>query len=195
MTINTNMIKGLGLILIAGAGGGWIAQKIANRKYEAKVKKYDEKVEELRKKIESDISVMKSEARSTMGEEARSIIQNAIDGEARKALSMEVSARVNQLNLESFAESAAEKSMEKAISRAQEKLYGEAKDQLKNTIELLAKNTVESRLKEEMYQVNSRRIIEDSVDRAVREEVHNTVKKKLKWVDFNNLSDIKGFIL
>ena len=194
MTINTNMIKGLGLILIAGAGGGWIAQKIANRKYEAKVKKYDEKVEELRKKIESDISVMKSEARSTMGEEARSIIQNAIDGEARKALSTEVSARVNQLNLDSFAESAAEKSMEKAISRAQEKLYGEAKDQLKNTIELLAKNTVESRLKDEMYQVNSRRIIEDSVDRAVREEVHNTVKKKLKWVDFNNMSDLKALI-
>ena len=175
MTINTNMIKGLGLILIAGAGGGWIAQKIANRKYEAKVKKYDEKVEELRKKIESDISVMKSEARSTMGEEARSIIQNAIDGEARKALSTEVSARVNQLNLESFAEAAAEKSMEKAI-------------------ELLAKNTVESRLKDEMYQVNSRRIIEDSVDRAVREEVHNTIKKKLKWVDFNNISDLKALI-
>ena len=194
MTINTNMIKGLGLILIAGAGGVWIAQKITNRKYEAKVKKYDEKVEELRKKIESDISVMKSEARSTMGEEARSIIQNAIDGEARKALSTEVSCRVNQLNLESFAEAAAEKSMEKAISRAQEKLYGEAKDQLKNTIELLAKNTVESRLKDEMYQVNSRRIIEDSVDRAVREEVHNTIKKKLKWVDFNNMSDLKALI-
>lgn len=194
MTINTNMIKGLGLILIAGAGGGWIAQKITNRKYEAKVKKYDEKVEELHKKIESDISVMKSEARATMGEEARSIIQNAIDCEARKALSTEVSCRVNQLNLESFAEAAAEKSMEKAISRAQEKLYGEAKDQLKNTIELLAKNTVESRLKDEMYQVNSRRIIEDSVDRAVREEVHNTIKKKLKWVDFNNMSDLKALI-
>ena len=194
MTINTNMIKGLTLVLIAGAGGGWIAQKIANKRYEAKVKKYDEKVEELRKKIESDISVMKSEARTAMGEEARSIIQNAIDSEARKALSSEVTARVNQLNLESFAENAAEKSMEKAVNRAQDKLYSEASNQLKQTVKQLAESTVKERLKDEMYQVNSRRIIEDSVDRAVREEVHNTVKKKLKWVDFNNMSDLKAMI-
>lgn len=194
MTINTNMIKGLGLILIAGAGGGWIAQKIANRKYEAKVKKCEEELQKFKNETIHSIEDLRITARVEMNEEARSIIQNAIDGEARKALSTEVSARVNQLNLESFAEAAAEKSMEKAISRAQEKLYGEAKDQLKNTIELLAKNTVESRLKDEMYQVNSRRIIEDSVDRAVREEVHNTVKKKLKWVDFNNMSDLKALI-
>lgn len=195
MTINTSMIKGLGLVLIAGAGGGWIAQKIANRKYEAKVRKYEQEVEKLREQTLSDLSKLTSEARAAMGEEARSIIQNSIDAEARRALSTEVSARVNHLNLDNFAEAAAEKSMEKAISRAQEKLYSEASDQLKKTVKELAERTVTDRLKEEMYQVNSRRIIEDSVDRAVREEVHTVVKKKLKWADFNNLNDIKAFIL
>lgn len=195
MTINTSMIKGLGLVLIAGAGGGWVAQKIANRKYEAKVRKYEQEVEKLREQTLSDLSKLTSEARATMGEEARSIIQNSIDAEARRALSTEVSARISHLNLDNFAEAAAEKSMEKAINRAQEKLYGEASDQLKKTVKELAERTVTDRLKEEMYQVNSRRIIEDSVDRAVREEVHTVVKKKLKWADFNNLNDIKAFIL
>ena len=195
MTINASMIKSLGLILIAGAGGGWIAQKIANRKYEAKVKKYDENLQKFKNETLHSIEDLRITARLEMNEEARSIIQNAIDGEARKALSTEVSARVNQLNLESFAETVAEKSMEKAVNRAQEKLYSEANAQLKMTVKQLAEDTVKDRLKDEMYQVNSRRIIEDSVDRAVREEVHNVVKKKLKWVDFNNLNDIKGFIL
>lgn len=194
MTINTSMIKSLGLILIAGAGGGWTAQKIANRKYEAKVKKCEEELQNFKNETIHSIEDLRITARVEMNEEARSIIQNAIDGEARKALSTEVSARVNQLNLESFAESAAEKSIEKAISRAQEKLYGEASSQLKQTVKQLAEDTVKDRLKDEMYQVNSRRIIEDSVDRAVREEVHNTVKKKLKWVDFNNMSDLKALI-
>lgn len=195
MTINMSMIKGLGLILIAGAGGGWIAQKIANRKYEAKVRKYEQEVEKLREQTLSDLSKLTSEARAAMGEEARSIIQNSIDAEARRALSTEVSARISHLNLDNFAEAAAEKSMEKAINRAQEKLYGEASDKFKKTVKELAERTVTDRLKEEMYQVNSRRIIEDSVDRAVREEVHTVVKKKLKWADFDNLNDIKAFIL
>lgn len=192
MTINTSMIKGLSLVILAGAGGGWIAQKITNRKYEAKVRKYDQEVEKLREQILSDLSKLTSETRATMGEEARSIIQNSIDAEARKALSTEVSDRVNHLNLESFAEAAAEKSMEKAINRAQEKLYGEASEQLKKTVKELAERTVTDRLKDEMYQVNSRRIIEDSVDRAVREEVSKVVRDKLKWLSVN---DIKGFLL
>ena len=194
MTINTNMIKGLGLILIAGAGGGWIAQKIANRKYKAKVKKCEEELQEFQSKTIHSIEDMRTNVRREMYDEARNIIQGSIDIEARKTLGDKLNDRINQLDLESFADTAAKESMEKAISRAQEKLYGEASSQLKQTVKQLAEDTVKDRLKEEMYQVNSRRIIEDSVDRAVHEEVHNTIKKKLKWVDFNNMSDLKALI-
>ena len=193
--MNVNLIKGLGLVILTGMTGGLIAQKIGNKVYEKRIKEYAQEIQDLRTKFIDEMDSNLRSAKDDLQIAVKSIVNNAIDSEARKALSTEVTERVRQLNIESFAESAAEKSMEKAVNRAQDKLYGEASEQLKKTVRTLAERTVKERLKDEMYQVNSRRIIEDSVDRAVREEVHSEIKKKLKWANFNNMSDLKAFIL
>lgn len=192
MNINGNFVKGLGLVFAAGFGGGWIAQRIANRKNDKKLKEYEEALEKLRTDTAERLSAMHKNAEMEMSAEARRIITNEIDTFGRSELRNEVINRVKTVDTTKLAEGAAIEGTRRMIEEVTREITKDAKSELRDVIQETAKETIESNLKDEMYKVNSRRIIEDAVDRAVRDEVSRTVRDKLKWFSAN---DLKNFLL
>lgn len=192
MNINGNFVKGLGLVFAAGFGGGWLAQRIANRKNDKKLKEYEEALEKLRSETAEKISMMHKNAEMEMSAEARRIITNEIDTFGYAELRSEVVNRVKSIDTTKLAEGAAIEGTRRMIEEVTREVTKDAKSELRDVIQETAKETIDSSLKDEMYKVNSRRIIEDAVDRAVRDEVSKTVRDKLKWL---SVSDLKSFLL
>lgn len=180
MTINMNTIKGLSLILIAGIGGGFIAQGIANKKSKKKVEEYEKSLEEMKKDLLFEINRIQANTRDELSSEARRVIRTELDKFGSEAIHQEVLARVKTVNLDQIVKDAVRTGTESTVDSVARDVEKESLAILKDTIVDLATDTVNENLKDEMYKVNSRRIIEDAVDHAVREEVRTEVKNKLK---------------
>lgn len=180
MTINMNTIKGLSLILITGIGGGFIAQRISDKKNKKKAEEYEKGLAEMKKDLLFEINRIQANTRDELSGEARRVIRTELDTFGTEAIHQEVLVRVKTVNLDKIVEDAVRKGTESTIDEVARDVEKESLAILKDTIVDLAKDTVDENLKDEMYKVNSRRIIEDAVDHAVREEVRTEVKNKLK---------------
>lgn len=191
MNINGNFVKGLVLIIGAGAIGGLISNRMAAKKYEQNLNEQNKKLEELRYEAFQKIKEIRRDTSAEMEAEARKTIDNDLALMGTEMIHNEILKRVQTVDIDRVANDAAIKGVNTKIERLVDEIAKDARNTLKEEIASLAKETVEERLKEEMYQVNSRRIIEDSVDRAVREEVGKTVREKLKWL---SASDLKAFM-
>ena len=191
MNINGNFVKGLVLVIGAGAIGGLISNRMAAKKYEQNLNEHNKKLEELRYEAFQKIKEIRRDTSAEMEAEARKTIDNDLSLMGTEMIHNEVLKRVQTVDIDRVANEAAVKGVNTKIERLVDEIAKDARNTLKEEIASLAKETVEERLKEEMYQVNSRRIIEDSVDRAVREEVGKTVREKLKWL---SASDLKAFM-
>lgn len=178
--MNMNTIKGLSLILIAGIGGGFIAQKISDKKNKKKAEEYEKSLEEMKKDLLFEINRVQANTRDELSSEAHRVIRTELDKFGTEAIHQEVMSRVKTVNLDKIVEDAARKGTESTVNSVARDVMKESLDILKDTIIDLATETVNANLKDEMYKVNSRRIIEDAVDHAVREEVRTEVKNKLK---------------
>lgn len=206
--MNVNGMKAFGItVLLISIGGGWIGYKLANRKYEKRVKECQEELEKARKDFDYEMDRIKSDVRAEMASEAKSIISNVLDGQARDVIWEQVSERANTIDMDAMAKNVVSQHMTAAAEKACNELKRDAKDELGNAVNELSdeahdkieekvmeliENKIEDWVDKEMYHVNSRRVIEDCVDRAVREEIGDTVRSKLKLL---NVDNFKAFLL
>lgn len=197
---NTGKLQVFGMmVLLAGMGGGWIGQRLANRKYEKKVKECQEELEKARKDFDYEMDRVKEAVRSEMSGEAKTVIADALDEQAREVIWEQVSERARKIDMDAMAKEVVDKHMAAASKAACNAVKSDATVQLEGAINdivekvtELIEDKVEEWVNKEMYHVNSRRIIEDCVDRAVREEIGDTVRNKLKLLNVDNL---RAFLL
>lgn len=206
--MNVNKMKVFGVaVMLIGIGGGWIGQRLANRKYEKKVKECQEELEKTRKDFGYEMDRIKADVRAEMASEAKSVISNALDGQAKAGIWDQVSERANKIDMDAMAKDVVSQHMTAAADRACNELKKDAQNELSNVVNELSdeahdkieekvteliENKIDDWVEREMYHVNSRRIIEDCVDRAVREEIGDTVRSKLKLL---NVDNFKAFLL
>lgn len=187
--MNLNMLKGLGLVMTAGAIGGYLAQKIFQKKY-AKVL---EMQEEQHKKDLLDVKMI---AVNEMKNEAEKVIRDAVTKEIRDDMALYVQKQVEAMDFKEIVDEGVRKGIRTATDLAEERITKESLYILKEEILERAEATVDDHIKEEMYQVNGRRIIEDAVDRAVREEVRIQVRDQVKkfnipsWFDGDDIAKV-----
>lgn len=205
---NTGKLQVFGMmVLLAGMGGGWIGQRLANRKYEKKVKECQEELEKARKDFDYEMDRVKETVRSEMSGEAKTVIANALDEQAREVIWEQVSERARKIDMDAMAKEVVDKHMAAAskaacnavksdatvqLEGAINDIVDDAHDKIEEKVTELIEDRVEEWVNKEMYHVNSRRIIEDCVDRAVREEIGDTVRNKLKLLNVDNL---RAFLL
>ena len=171
MTINA--VKGLGLVLAVGMLGGYISTKIIQKKMQ---KEEDDREHMHMEALES----LKTSTKMEMDHEAHEIVRNAITSEVRDKMEEYIQKKVENMDFDQIVQHGIEKGIREATEKATQKITEKSVDIMKDEVRKLTQDTVDNRIKEEMYQVNSRRIIEDSVDRAVRDEVRVQVKDKIK---------------
>lgn len=171
--MNINTLKGLGMVILVGMAGGFLSQKIM-------YKKYQKELEDREAKWTEELEAMKANAKTEMNNEARMIIRNAIDAEVKDDMVDYIEKNVRAMPFNEIVEEGVKNGIKDVTERAYKSVKDESTKDLKEEIRELAKEVVEDKIQDELYKVNSRRIIEDSVDRAVREEVRVQVKDKVK---------------
>lgn len=181
---NSNILRLVGALVLTGSVGGWIGTKIAQSKAGKDRKALEEEME---RKLED----LKKQTSMVLSEEARRAVRSAFDIEARESVIEEVEARVRLVDIKEATDAGVARGINEAITDAKYEINTKAIDQLRFEISKIAHETVEARLTDELYKVNMRRIVEDSVDRAVRDEVRSAVKSKIpSWFSTEDLRRI-----
>lgn len=154
----SGLLKFAGCILLAGAGGGLLMQRFTRKRYEKELSEiktahYDD-MEELKDKLKEDLH-----AASMVS--VRNAFSEVVCDDIRKRTEEEL----NATDIHATVEASVHAFVGKVCKDAKDELVSRARNDLMKVMTGLAKDTVEAYVKEDMYKVNTRRIVEDAVYR------------------------------
>lgn len=158
----SGLVKFAGCLLLAGAGGGLIAQRITRKKFDEALKTItDEHKKELKSLKETIISGLQHYATDAINKAFTEVIHDDIRQHTENALT--------KMDICFVAKEAVAKKADEVCKDAKDELVAGARDDLMKAMSGLAKETVDTYVKEDMYKVNTRRIVEDAVYRMAPE--------------------------
>lgn len=154
----SGLLKFAGCILLAGAGGGLLMQRITR-------KEYGRKLDELNDRFHKELEDSVEDLNRQMSDAAMAAVHNAFTETIHDDIRKRTEEELNATAIHATVEASINTFVGKVCKDAKDELVAGAREDLMKCMTGLAKDTVEAYVKEDMYKVNTRRIVEDAVYR------------------------------